>query len=219
MPRGTKYNRKNRQYALMERRQEVARLYVVGRTQWDIAHHLGVSQATVSGDLDKIRKQWLDSTLRDFNTRVAEELAKLDAIEAAAWEGYARSCRSRRPGGAVRAGDPRFLTQAFQCVVTRLRIMGAFRPPDGKANHIVTQQVNWLDLLKMVDSGISAQPDPVEQRIAEVEALAGGRGGLPNGLKELPAPNGGSHPGAVAGNGAKTTGSPFLQGIRGRSGT
>jgi hypothetical protein len=32
-----------------------------------------------------------------------------------------------------------------------------------------------------------AEPDPIEQRIAEVEALAAARSGLPCGLKELPA--------------------------------
>ena len=52
---------------LLERRSKVADLYVQGHTQTAIGNQLGVSQGTISGDLIVIRKEWLASTIRDFD--------------------------------------------------------------------------------------------------------------------------------------------------------
>lgn len=86
-------NRKNDEHAAMERRKKVAALYVQGKTQWDIARRLGCGQGTVSKDLAAIREEWKARSVRDFESRLAEELARLDALEAEAWAGWARSRR------------------------------------------------------------------------------------------------------------------------------
>jgi DNA-binding CsgD family transcriptional regulator len=94
MPRPKdKCNRKNDRYALMERRKRIASMYVTGKNQWERARTVGVSQGTVSNDLAAIREDWLASTRRDFDARKAEELAKLDQLEAEAWAAWERSCR------------------------------------------------------------------------------------------------------------------------------
>jgi len=90
---GRKCNRKNDEYAMMERRRQVANLYLQGKTQWAIARAVKVSQGTVSNDLAAVREDWLASALRDFDAMKAEELARLDRLEAVAWEGWERSCR------------------------------------------------------------------------------------------------------------------------------
>jgi hypothetical protein len=86
-------NKKNDQYQRLARRRQVATMYVHGATQWEIARKVQCSQGTVCNDLAAIRKDWLDSALRDFDAKKAEELAKLDALEAESWRAWERSCR------------------------------------------------------------------------------------------------------------------------------
>src|SRR5262245_39789740 len=90
---GRKHNRKNDVYSLRQRRQAVASRYVRGQSQVEIATALGLNQCTISRDLTCIRQQWLDRTMRDFGARQAEELAKLDAMEAEAWRSWDYTCR------------------------------------------------------------------------------------------------------------------------------
>ena len=57
-----KNNVKNGLYRRLERRRQVAELYLGGKTQTDIALIVGVTQATVSTDLGVIKQQWLERT-------------------------------------------------------------------------------------------------------------------------------------------------------------
>jgi hypothetical protein len=66
---------------IQQSRQIVADRYLRGQTQWQIANCVEVTQATISYDLAAIRTEWLESSLRDFNARKAQELAKIDLIE------------------------------------------------------------------------------------------------------------------------------------------
>jgi transposase len=76
---------------MLDRRQSIAQLYVQGLSQRDIAKRVKVNQGTVSRDLAAIRETWLESATRDFSTRKAEELAKIDAMESEAWAAWQRS--------------------------------------------------------------------------------------------------------------------------------
>ena len=60
------------------RRSQVAELYVKGIYQTDIGRMLGVTQQQVSLDLKVIQRQWLASTLRDFDEAKSEQLAKIE---------------------------------------------------------------------------------------------------------------------------------------------
>src|SRR5262249_23081800 len=72
----------------MARRRRVAELYCQGKSQRAIAQLVKVSQPVVAKDLAIIRKEWVEKTLRDFDERKAEELAKLDMVEATAWKSF-----------------------------------------------------------------------------------------------------------------------------------
>jgi predicted transcriptional regulator len=76
---------------ITNRRQEVARLYLRGMYQTDIAVELSVDQATVSRDLAELRKEWLQSALVDLNEAKAKELAKIDQLEVTCWAAWERS--------------------------------------------------------------------------------------------------------------------------------
>jgi predicted transcriptional regulator len=90
MPQGK--NRKNGVCKIEERRQRVAELYLKGKSQWDVAKEIGVTQALVSMDLKVLREQWLAEAKMDFAARQAQELAKIDHLEKLALAAWERSC-------------------------------------------------------------------------------------------------------------------------------
>jgi hypothetical protein len=188
-------NRKNDVVAIAERRQRVATLYIQGKGQCEIARALKVVQPTVSKDLTAIRAEWLASSLRDFDAKKAEELAKLDRLEAVAWEAWRRSCEpveltaTRRsesvrlqPNGrptrvpvetkttrsVARDGDPRFLAEIREVVTLRLKLIGALKPGDTNlTQQTVVQTIDWDALTSRSD-----EPDYIDVRLAEAAKLA-----------------------------------------------
>lgn len=105
----------------MERERDLARvadLYVRGWSQPAIAAEVGVTRRQIRYDLDAIQRMWRQSAVFDFNTALAQELAKINALEAESWAAWDRSksvreittTRSRRAEFevlAARAGMPR----------------------------------------------------------------------------------------------------------------
>lgn len=76
----------------------IARMYVRGKSQHEMMLTLNamyttrpLNQADIHLDLQEIRNSWLQSTLVDFNTAKAKELARLDEAEREAWEAWERS--------------------------------------------------------------------------------------------------------------------------------
>lgn len=140
--------------AAAEKRREVAALYLAGRTQAEIAAAVGLSQGRVSRHLRAVREEWAAAARADFEARLAEELARIDAIERRAWECFERSrqdAESRHvrteTGGEFdaagkpiptktiserhtkgQAGDPRFLERVSWCVEQRLKVLGGYAP-------------------------------------------------------------------------------------------
>src|SRR5690242_11244148 len=84
-------NRIPKDLAILQRRKQVAELYLQGWSQPAIAHQLDVSQPTICADLKAIRQDWRDSAIRDFDALRDLELQKLDLIEREAWEAWKRS--------------------------------------------------------------------------------------------------------------------------------
>jgi hypothetical protein len=116
----------------------VAELSLQGWPQSTIAEHLKVSQATVSADLNVIRKDWRESAIRDFDEARSIEIRKLDLIEREAWAAWTRSQKPQQsavftgdvPGPQSRKaltnryGDPRFLEQVNKCIAQRRSLLG-----------------------------------------------------------------------------------------------
>jgi hypothetical protein len=141
---------------LAERRAKVAALYLEGQPQAEIARRLKVNQSTISRDLAVCRQEWRAGMLRDFDERQAEELAKLDRLEAEAWAAWQRSTRPAQtttdekvttddPDQAddepppptrskavkrieERDGNPAFLAVVERCIAARREILGLDAP-------------------------------------------------------------------------------------------
>lgn len=133
------------------RRVEVAQRYLRGEMQSEIARSFGVSQQQISQDLRVIRAHWLASAIRDFDAAKAQELAKIDEVERAAWSAWERSTQDkevsiqetdgtldektkkpkmkkvslRREG---QAGAPAFLNTVLTCIERRCAILGLDAP-------------------------------------------------------------------------------------------
>jgi ATP/maltotriose-dependent transcriptional regulator MalT len=132
-----------RRLAIAQRRQQVARLYLQGQSQVEIAQELRTAQSTISKDLDKIHAAWRESAIRDFDAQRDLELARLNQIEREAWAAWERSQRpaqqavvegetsgSQRSRRTVRNqyGDPRFLELAWRCNEQRRKMLGLDAP-------------------------------------------------------------------------------------------
>jgi len=101
----------------------VARLYCQRWLQVDIAEKLGVTQQQVSYDLQAIREEWHQSTIRDFDQARSEELAKIDNLELEHWEGYRRT------------DDIRHLQGVQWCIVRRCKLLGLDEPDKVDVKH------------------------------------------------------------------------------------
>jgi hypothetical protein len=128
----------NKNLDVINRRQQVAHLYLQNWTQAQIAEHLHVGQPTISADLKKIRQQWLQSGLRDFDSARELELQKIDLLDRESWAAWERSKKPTQSatvdgeGAGQRTrktmrnqvGDPRFLDQVNKCIAQRRAILG-----------------------------------------------------------------------------------------------
>ena len=139
---------------ILRDRARIAELYLRGRKQWEIGQELGLSQQMVSYELGIIRKQWMESAVRDFDEAKGRELDRIDHLEREAWDGWERSKRHRlvsvsgieekstgsaaddRPAAPTetrtreetrktdQVGDPRFLEKVAWCIDQRCKILG-----------------------------------------------------------------------------------------------
>ncbi len=74
---------------------EVARLYLQGKRQNEIAMSRQVTQSQISKDLKLLQAMWMESAQRDFDTVKQEQLAKIDHLEREAWAAWERSLQDK----------------------------------------------------------------------------------------------------------------------------
>ncbi len=176
----------SKRLALLQRRQQVAELYLRSWTQTAIAEHLGVAQPTICEDLKRIRQQWRDSAIRDFDAAREEELQKLDLLEREAWAAWERSqqiqesTRVIQDGSGKRAqktvehpvGDPRYLEQVQKCIAARRALLGLDAPtriapvmPNGEepfrlaVAHLSLSELRALKRLRDRALGVTTEQD------------------------------------------------------------
>jgi hypothetical protein len=144
-------------------RAEIARLYLQGNLQHEIGEKLGLSRQQIGYELKAIRKEWLASSLMDFNQKKAEELARIDRMEAEAWVSWETSkgqkettLTEQTTGGdgdklkagirkEAREGSVDYLKVVQWCINKRCEILGLDAPrkiapttPDGQEPYRLT---------------------------------------------------------------------------------
>ena len=167
-------------------RKTIAREYLKGRYQHEIADALEISLATVKRDLAKIRQLWLESSLRNFDALKAEQLAKIDTVETEAWTMWSKSCErqvrtskqeieaTRYPGLNIRTddeqgtGDPRYLQIALQCVERRSKLLGLDAPQKIAQTDSMGQDANVPQRIRdMSDEEITARTRELQRISAD----------------------------------------------------
>lgn len=156
---------------------EIARRYLHGMSQMEIADELGISQSQVSRDLKVLHERWTKSALLDMNEAKARELARIDNLEREYWDAW-RDSRGERletnteqiAGGSgdrkkvsvkkvKLEGNADFLAGIQWCIEMRCKIMGIWQPGRG-ANPMA-----FIDYSKMTDGQlerIAAGEDPLK---------------------------------------------------------
>lgn len=133
---------RTRKLAIAQRRQQVAKLYLQGKGQTEIAHELNLTQATISRDLEHVQTAWRESSIRDFDAQRDLEIAKLNEVEKEAWLAWERSQQPAQTAvvsGAAgsqtakrtlrhQCGNPRFLELALRCNEERRKLLGLDAP-------------------------------------------------------------------------------------------
>lgn len=160
-------------------RVEVASLYLQGWTQAAIGDKLGLARQQIGYDLKAIQKEWLKSSLIDFNEARARELSKIDNLEVTYWESFSKSLSPKKtetaksttgPDGQQersefsakeeqQVGDKRFLDGVAWCIDRRCKLFGLDAPSQVR--------VGWA---KTLPDGISA--DDATRQFAAMLAMA-----------------------------------------------
>lgn len=124
--------------ARKERLESVVKMYLTGKSCMDISKKLNVPLHSIYKDMQLARKIWRKRNDRAAESLVAEEIAKLDRIEQAAWDGWEKSQQdavevsedvtadgkkstSKKTKG--QAGGAQYLTVALACVDKRCKML------------------------------------------------------------------------------------------------
>lgn len=137
---------------ILHDRVRISELYLKGWQQKDIAKELGMTESTVSRDLENLRKDWIASAAMNFDDAKARELAKIDRMEREAWVAWelSKTPDANAPDANMRGkktvtqtgvegkatefqqtretspGDPQYMKVIQWCVEQRLKIMGGY---------------------------------------------------------------------------------------------
>lgn len=151
-----KTGRKRTDAQILADRAEISRLYLQRVPLQEITERINTARRNstppyqitihqVKKDLLAIREEWITWAAVDYDTLVARELARIDTLEAEAFEAWRRSCGdfeevTTREGVGEdlrtetqtrrrkQAGDPRFLERIAACIEMRVRILGLAAP-------------------------------------------------------------------------------------------
>ena len=121
-----------------ERMESVVKLYLTGKSVLDIAKAHNVDRGRIYQDLRAARAIWRKRNDRSAEALISEEIAKIDRIEAAAWDGWEKSRQDaveisedtdvagKKSNGKKtkgQSGNCAFLAQALACVDKRCKML------------------------------------------------------------------------------------------------
>lgn len=119
---------------------EVARYYLQGKYQHEIAQLLGISQQQVSFDLKAVQSHWRDVPGLQLTELKTKQLAKIDLLEQEYWEAWQNSKKPKdvtntsKEGDRIRVGkrseprngNPQFLQGIERCIAERNKMLGLY---------------------------------------------------------------------------------------------
>jgi len=123
---------------MLEHRARITQLHKEGWSNKDIAEELGIADYTVCRDIARVRTVLFEQAVENLDEARKQELAKINLIEAEAWEAWERSKQPRTTksvtkGDTVnkqsakeeeRGGDPRYMEIILKCSEQRAKLLG-----------------------------------------------------------------------------------------------
>ncbi len=123
---------------ILEHRAKITELHKEGWQNKDIAEELGLADYTVCRDLAAVRAVLYEQAIENLDEARKLELAKINLIEAEAWEQWERSKQPRTTKSATkgdtvnkqsfkeeeRGGDPRYMEIILKCSDQRAKLLG-----------------------------------------------------------------------------------------------
>jgi hypothetical protein len=120
----------------------IARLYLQGAAQAEMATILNLSPAQVCRDLQVVENRWRAATVLNMDAAKARELAKIDELERTYWQAWLESKTERQITSTKRKGkdseamlrrerrdgNPAFLDGVMKCIERRCRLLGIDAP-------------------------------------------------------------------------------------------
>jgi len=149
--------------AVAARRKQVATLRLMHYTQREISAQLGVSVATVNRDLEATRDEWVSRRDQQYGEWVAEELAKLDALE-----------RVWLPRALSQNNDEKAVTKVLSIMDRRARMLGLDQPERFQVQ---------LVTVDMIDAEIARLERELSQA-SGAGVIELGEGGIPSDVVE-----------------------------------
>ncbi|MCB0712676.1 MAG: hypothetical protein KDD67_10135 [Ignavibacteriae bacterium] len=94
--------------------EQIARYWVRGYTQQQIANHYKLSQGQISYDLKEVRERWKQATIESYKERVFAEVLLINEVQQTAWKEWEETF------------EPRFLQVVLKCSHQRSRLLGLY---------------------------------------------------------------------------------------------
>ena len=145
---------------ILKDRVDIARDYLMGKTQSEIALKIGVSRQQIGYDLKAIFLEWKQERLQNFEEKIFLELEKINLIESEAWWAWEKGKKDIEKISSKSNGLPknnnskkdfdvlqiveitetvegsipsqRFLEMVFKCIEMRLKILSVLPKNFGK---------------------------------------------------------------------------------------
>lgn len=131
------------------RRAQVAALLLSRRTYRQIADSVGCGIATVHRDVERIKASWREQAGREYADVVAEEAAKLDAIE-----------HGLMPRAQL--GDPAAVSAFVRLAQRRARLMGLDKPLKVEASlppELIAEIISTVIDRVLAEIGVETTPE------------------------------------------------------------
>lgn len=149
-------------FIITNRRRDVAKLYKQHKDQAEIAEKLGVSQPTVSRDIDFITKQWKGEALEEISIIRARELAELDEMEKEAAANYENARPAIDDGRPTREMD-RWFKRRLEVKERKAKFLGLDQPAQLHVEN--SGQTEGQVIFYLPDNG--RDPDFIQTPISE----------------------------------------------------
>lgn len=183
----------------------VSELYLTRQSHAKIAEQAGLSVQQVRTCLIQLQEEWLSRATWNFNQRQAEELARIDNLEAHYWDAYKRSQADalateehdgERPKTVTkkkkRDGDAEYLRGVQSCIEMRCKILGLNAPKEmiieeRRTSGKPVEAMNIAELQReLANKGGQAVDEAEWAELRELEAEERALRGLPEHAPDAP---------------------------------